>query len=39
MRGGETRWQVSAKLGKRNLYVIFIEHANELEVVTVAEKY
>ena len=37
-RGGETRWQVSAKIGKRNLYVIFIEGAAEVEVVTVAEK-
>ncbi len=38
-RGGEQRWKVSAKIGKRELYVVYIERSNELVVVTVAEQY
>jgi hypothetical protein len=37
--GGEQRWRVSAKIGKRELYVVYIERSNELVVVTVAEQY
>ena len=38
-RGGEQRWRVSAKIGKRELYVVYIERSNELVVVTVAEQH
>ncbi|MGI8401205.1 MAG: DUF4258 domain-containing protein [Gemmatimonadaceae bacterium] len=37
-RAGEKRWRVSGKVGKRDLYVIFIERASEIEIVTVAEQ-
>jgi uncharacterized DUF497 family protein len=37
-RGGEQRWKVSAKIGKRELYVVYIERSNDLLVVTVAEQ-
>lgn len=37
-RAGEKRWKVSGKVGKRDRYVIFIERASEIEIVTVAEQ-
>jgi hypothetical protein len=37
-RGGEQRWSSSAKIGKRELYVIYLERPNEMVVITAAEK-
>jgi hypothetical protein len=36
---GEKRLTADGKIGKRNLRLVFIERANEIEIVTVMEKW
>jgi len=36
---GEKRLTADGKVGKRNLRLVFIERANEIEIVTVMEKW
>jgi hypothetical protein len=38
-RGGQQRWKADARIGKRELYVVYIERSDDLLVVTVAEQY
>jgi hypothetical protein len=36
---GEKRITADGRIGKRNLRLVFIERANEIEIVTVMEKW